>query len=356
MVLLGLGFFLGGLGLQWIWTLRLGLGIGLVVVLQIWLGKRRVELPSGAWLYVLFVLWLVLSGFLGSGWAMSKKWVYLFFNLGVYWVVGYNLGEDFLKRVVGFGVGLGGLFLLMYGAYELFGLVVDNCSWSFLCWAREDHHHLGDWWAVFLVGWVGKKIKKKKVIWGEWVIGGVGGLVVLVSQSRSAYFTVFVGLLWVMLAEEMGEKRRVWLRRFLWGVMGAVFILSTWKESFYARSYFVQALWGWWRYPLMGIGMGNFQAISRLFAERFGVMNVSSLAHSLWLEILVGGGVLGLAVFLWWLVGRLRRVFVSHKEVVGQAMLLALLANFAFDYTYVMLPMIGFFGILLGVLENAPID
>jgi O-antigen ligase len=97
--------------------------------------------------------------------------------------------------------------------------------------------------------------------------------------------------------------------------------------------------------------MGNFRIISLDSANHlWGMDTFSFIAHNIILEILTGMGIVGFS-FLVWLVVILKDVWHNNrgKDIVYQALFVALGVNFLFDTTYIIPTMLWLWFASLGL-------
>jgi hypothetical protein len=347
-VLIGVLFFLGGTGIKTGSVLVLGTVLGLVFLLYAFYQKRKIILPKGFLIYLL-VYFLMIVNLLWSKYPRKGvDYLWLFGSGGLFWLSIYNLRGKF-ENLDLFIVVLGILFGALFVFYQLNGKVPIHQKSLYLQYT-ETHNHLGNLWALVLVILVHKFVKKRNFF--SLALFVLGGYFLLVSLSRSAYVALAVGVAYLFIKQD-------WMKRFrkiFWVVVGASVLLflyaSIFKSIFYSRAYFVQAILGFIHNPL-GVGMGNFGIISRNSTNHFlGLDSFSSLAHNVFLEFLVGMGILGFS-FIWWFLkvvkGFLRTS--AKKTILYQALFLALAANFFFDTTYVIPTMIWLWFMVLGLAQ-----
>jgi hypothetical protein len=198
------------------------------------------------------------------------------------------------------------------------------------------------------------KYRQNKKLFAPLIL--IGGYFLAVSLSRSAYFALVVGVVYLFNKNDWYERYKA---KF-WIVVGFVvlfFIGSGFlKQTLLSRQYFVQAVLGAIDNPL-GVGMGNFGTVSQDTSYHiFNLNSYSSLVHNLFLEVFVGLGVFG-ALFAYWVFKDMWEMVKKKdkKTLVYEAGAITLVANFFFDTTYIIPTMLWLFFILLGLSKKGEI-
>lgn len=184
---------------------------------------------------------------------------------------------------------------------------------------------------------------------------GIGLIILLISQSRSAYLALAVGFLVLTLGKNHLSITNSKFIKFSWIILTVLFIIAGIdKTTVFSRLYFLQALYGLIQHPL-GVGIGNFSNLSNhsIINKFDGVTIVSQFTHDIALEILVGLGLFS-TPFLIWLFEISVKLLKNLKQgaSVYTAMFFALFANFLFIYTYFNPTMFWLWFISLGLAQS----
>lgn len=319
----------------------------LVVVVMLvvsWqLAGNKLKLPKDWWIYSLFLLILAISINTNSLIGIDS-WLYwwLFFNAGLWWVAGFNVGQlkkDYgMRLLVALAVGY-----LVVGVYRTW---FGGSGGSLLSLAGGkpfpgSHRHIGDIWALIGIVGVDYWLKRKPIVAGLLIAFSM--VVMMMSFSRSAVLAFIIGAVYVF------RRPKRWLL-----IVGILLFLgvSSFKPTLGVREYYIQAILGLWQYP-QGVGMGNFYKISQNpIAKRFGLGEGTQMAHNLVFEILAGMGWWGW-VYVVWLALAYRRVFDTKDQGgrLNRALLIGFGVLFMLDYVYLNPTMLWLWSGLLGVNE-----
>ena len=159
-------------------------------------------------------------------------------------------------------------------------------------------------------------------------------LILYLSFSRSAAVGLIIGL-YFLLNTQITPKIRQLKFVLISAVLLIFMIFNSHKSLFLNRQYYIQGVWGLFKYPL-GLGIGRFGVISAdPQSHLFGLAGYSGVAFNILLEVLTGVGVFGV-VFVAWFVSVIHKV-LTVKDVnksLFRAMFLGLAANFFFNITY----------------------
>lgn len=352
LVILGALFFLGGFGLETLTIYLFGTLVGLVLTLLLIVGKDRLEFPSGWKTYFLFVILTLASVY----WSVDRANTFYHSNLflagGLFWIVSYNLGNDFKKYLPYLEIVLGICFaiLFIFNAVLQEPNIIKALSLIYPSVETLNHNHIGDYWVVVLLAALGIWIKGKgipvRIIPAALFIFSF--LVLLISHSRSAYVALFAGFFYLFRGKLLkSEKyRKLFVPGFL--ILLSIFLVtSSFKTTIFSRAYFLQAIFGFFNNPY-GVGLGNFSYISEAFTQ------TSDFAHNLLLEVISGIGLLSLPFFIWlFKVGKGLQTKVDGVEaLMPKAVSLALFVNFFFNYTYFIPTMLWLWFVNLGVAQR----
>ncbi|OGM15244.1 hypothetical protein A2V56_04110 [Candidatus Woesebacteria bacterium RBG_19FT_COMBO_42_9] len=352
LILFGTLLIFGGLGINALLAAQIGLVLGFLIILWVYLKNHKIEFPRGSLLYLIFLFFFAASVL----WADQKSLIWqnflLFLVGGVFWLGFHNLGQKFKKIFFWLVIFLGAVFGMLFLAEQVLpGNALKPYTLYLPVGFQRNHNHLGDLWALTLIALTYLFVKERK--WWNLPLGVLGIYFLGVSLSRSAYASLLVGLTYLFY--QFG-----WLKKFksiflaLLAITAGLFLYAgSLKSVLSSRPYFVQAIRGLSKYPF-GVGVGNFSVIStdpQIAGE--GAKHFSSLTHNLILEITTGLGIFGF-VFIAWLIFIVKDLLSSKRggeTGVFEAIFFALLANFMFDYTYVIPTMLWLWFTMLGLAQ-----
>lgn len=345
--------FLGGLGLKV--TFWLGLAafvLGLVFVKGFFLKKKM--FPKGFFLYLSFLFFLVFLELLRRNITFSIDYILFFAAGGTFWLTAYYLGKRISQRIFYLIFVLGFGFLLTYLFYYLFNQSWGS-PWGLVKWYSNLHHHLGDYWGLLVIALFWLILERKEMNFLIVGIAILGLAIVFFSLSRSAYVSFLVGAVFLFFKNKNPKKLKKIL--MMVGVL-LIAIFPFWlteglKPVIYSRPFFFQGILGFLANPL-GVGMGKFGEISLNSAfHKWEMAGYSSVAHNIFVEVLVGLGVFGGSFIAWFLrvVSDLSKSSLSGFGLLWTASFLYLAVNFFFDSTYLIPTMLWLWFFLLGLAQ-----
>lgn len=344
--------FLGGTGFENLLVGILGVALGTVLLLLNHFVFQKTVFPKGFSLYLLFLLFLVFSEFYRGNLVFGLKYLLLFVGGGLFWVSFFNLKSFISKKFHYSVVILGILFALVAFYYSVSGQTWAS-PWGLIGPYSKLHHHLGDYWVLVVIAafWFMRKGIRL------WHIGLLilSALILFFSLSRSAYTALLGGGAFLLFkSQAFKDKRKILISSLVFLIVVLFFGYTEFlKPALFSRPYYIQGVLGFFNNPL-GVGMGNFRKISLDPAYHIWVMTgYSSVAHNIFLEVLVGTGVFAIPFFLWFYQA-LKDVFKvkSKLETFYSASFLALTINFFFDSTYLIPTMIFLWFILLALVQK----
>ena len=343
--------FFGGLGAERTLVLVSGFFIGITSVLYIYLKNRRIILPYGFVYFAAFLLLAVLSQIWSRIPQNGVEYLILFAAGGLFWLFFYNLkpARNFTEI---FGWSLTILGIVFAFIYLISLLLNEKLTWSFSLSApyTHNHHHLGDYWVLPLLFLLTKIVKEKKLMYFLLILLGIS--ILAFSLSRSSYVSLALGA-FIIFYKEVSPRIKSALKRVV--IFSAIIFLLTslFKTTLYSRIYFLQGFLGIIKHPL-GVGLGNFSIVSKEFVRTFSSQFIfSSLAHNIFLEVLVGIGILG-ATFLYWYYRVSKNLLKNtSQKALYAGIFFALSANFFFDTTYVIPTMLWSWFMALGLAQKS---
>jgi len=353
--ILSVVLLIAGFGVEIFYVNLSGVLLTLLLLGIIWKKKRKLKLPKGAFLYLLFLLIFEISLFLhDENRGLGFSYFLLYLAGGGFWLLGYNLKKEIYKYFDKVIVGLGIIFA---GLYFVFNYIIPNPKVKalslFLPYTRfMNHNNIGDLWAVVLIVVIFYLIKNLKNAW-YWLLMVLGIFLLYKSQSRSAYVALIVGVLYLFNSKDWVEK----YKKIFYGlvIIGIVLFLITGvqKSTLFQRPYYIQSIAGLIDNP-MGVGIGNFGTISN--NEKYhiwGLGDFSLWVHNIVLEILSGLGIWG-GVFVVWLVKISKEVWEKKdkKTLIYRAVFFCLLTNMMFHSTYFLPTMLWMWMVSLGISQK----
>ena len=352
--LIGAILFIGGLGYLPELTVVIGGILAIFLLLLALLRNKKLSFPKGFWVYGLFLLFFLASLLWSLDWWKTLSNLALFLSGGVFWVVFFNLKEKSTDSVENIVLVLGIIFGIFALAYKYLDFApFGKIAYSLVFPATDNHHHIGDFWAITTVIVIHKVFVKKKYLYSLLFIPASAFLVL--SLSKSAYLTLLVGTYFIFYFKGWIQKYQKVFAVFIFLAVFLFLFAGIQKSTLFSRPYFFQAATGVIKHPF-GVGYGNFGTIS---SECFMCFNnklasFSSLTHNIVLEVLAGMGILGLS-FIFWLYQVSKDVLEKTKEnnLLFTATFFALLANFFFDFTYVIPSMFWLWFIFLGIAQKS---
>lgn len=305
-------------------------------IIGVWLVQgKKIKLPKNFILYLIFLIVLVAHILIFKG---DTTYFLLFLSSGLYWLVSANLKEDYLQKLFfPFLVFFGFLMAALYLGFLVSGVNSLGSGSLFLPLYKSTlHNHLGDVWAIILVGVIYKMFQKKE----KWQIPLLifGLLIILQSLSRSAVVSLAVGSFYVYYKEGRGVGSKKIFALVLAATVIMFIFSSTFKTTLFSRPYIAEGINSFLVSPL-GIGVGKFGDISK----------ESALAHNIILEILAGMGIFSF-IFIYWLIKVFKFLKTQGISVLYSAVFLAIFANFFFDTTYTIPTMVWLWFITLGLI------
>ena len=355
LIVLGVFLFLAGLGIELLFVKICGLLIAVLLLALVWVWKRKLKLPPGIILYVLFLLAFEASLIWSRNRGVTAGHLASFIAGGLFWIAFYNLSSEFSrwldKIIVILGLVFGGMFIVNH----YFGEVLVR-PWSlYLPYTHYlNHNNIGDLWALVLTIVAFYLIGKPKNLWC-WGLVSLGFYFLAMSQSRSAYVALAVGVIYLAKSQGWTAKYRKILTVFVFLTLALFLFIGGQKSILFSRQYYLQALLGLIHNPF-GVGVGNFGVISLDSANHiWGLSGYSSVVHNIVLEIIAGMGVLGV-VFVVWLIKRLLELWYreDQQNLIYRAAFFALTANLFFHSAYFVPTMLWLWFMVLGLAQGKP--
>lgn len=317
----------------------------LLAIFSFWIFLKRkgVSIPKYFVLYLFFLLVMQVHALTIGNNLESLSFFLTYLIGGIFYLFFANkrYNNGFIGRLI---LSLGFLLGIAYfvNTYVLHGTIYE---WSLFSSTSlyKNHNHIGDLWSMVLIVAVYLGISKKRNYYFLFLIPGLYFL--LISLSRSAYLSLLVGLLIIILKTRLSVKK--WIGPMLIFAVLLFFYAGYFKTTLYARPYYVQAIAGFLDHP-NGVGIGRFGTISSNSKYwLFGMSGFSFYTHDILLEFLSGMGFYGTVFIIFYFLS-LIRALSRNVFVLQQALFASLSVNFLFDTTYFVPSMVWIWFILLG--------
>jgi len=276
--------------------------------------------------------------------------------------------DKHIKRVI-LALFLSAFLIAAYGLYEYVlqtGLDSDGRLNSFFVPANYAAMFLAPILILSLV--LAKRLKFKLPVTSYWLLVTIMILALYLTKSYGGWLGVFAGLVFLWARVWIPAKRLKYLLIFALFVIliatvqagspkfGRLFDFSN-RSSSGARSQIWQtSLLIIKKYPLGGVGLGNFEAIYRETVPFVAFPPLEWLVvkpHNLYLNLWIEMGILGLASFIWLIVLFFRKGWQNRdNRLVKYAMaaMIAILAHGFVDTPYFKNDLAVLFWVLVGLI------
>jgi hypothetical protein len=317
--------------------------------------KVKISFPKhfglGIIVALIFQIYLVFIPEKFNPFIFSATW-----SLGMaYWLIFYNLknGPNVLSKIL---LTLLVIYSVLYFVSKVSGNteVLKIGKLYFQNTATGIHWDIGDLWAISLVYLVGRTRWKFDF---NSIITVIAGLYFLaISNVRTAYLSLIVGVVYLAIKSPVTKK----IQKIMTGVLvicASVFIIyiSFGKSLLFSRPYFFQSLVMLPKHPL-GVGMVNFKQISTEFLlENPSVSSFSLYTHNIVFEAISGIGIFSI-LFIIFIALILKDALNENKNISEAALLIAVLFNFMFDFSYIIPALIWLMFVSLGTMQSKQLD
>jgi len=325
-----------------------GLAFGVFLLIIVIFKKRKITIPKGYFWLLLFCLVQIPYVITYKG-AYSFHFIILFASGALFLLTSHNLKEFispiFSNLLVVLGGFLGILYIVCRYIFDPFK-ILENSQLLYTN-SKYVHVHIGDLFAVVSIILLPKLLKQKKLL--DFIAMIASLIFVVISFSRSAIVSIMAGVIYLIsYSNKFLKYRKILIFTLVAGVtmflVGGVF-----KPVITNRLYYYQAIYAFIKHPL-GIGMGNF---SKLFDYGINHSVNSNFTHNLWLETLVGVGILSLPFFIWtYVIVKELSMSIKYKYLIYRLITLVILINFTFDTTYVIPLMFWVLFVSIGLVQS----
>jgi hypothetical protein len=277
-----------------------------------------------------------------------------FISGGLLWLFFYNQKASFGSYLSKIIIILGVIFGIMFFYNYIFGNELAYPRSIHLPYvANLKHYNIGDFWTVVLVVCLYSLMQKRNRYFSL-ILSLFGILILILSLSRSAYLSLYVGGLFLMLFQKNANQYKKLLIILSLALVGFFIFAGLQKPILYTRQYYFQGILGLINNPF-GVGAGNFDLISMDESNHiFGFTHFSRYAHNIFLEIFSGMGVFGLFFIVWFLIILSDLLRKPRSRLLYKAIFFALAANFFFHSTYLIPTMLWLWFITLGLAQGRP--
>jgi len=269
----------------------------------------------------------------------------------MYWLIFYNLknGSKILKS---FLISLSIIYSLIYLSSIIFNINLIKLAELFFEQSTPiKHWDIGDLWAFTLVALIGLEWNNFK--FKNWLITGSGLIFLVLSNARSAYLSLALGLGYIVAKKTGSSKLKKTIIISLISIIAGLFIFSSFgKTTLFDRPYYFQSIESFAKHPL-GIGMGNFKQIATEYRLKDpNNISFSIYTHNIFLEALSGVGIFSI-LFLIFLIYVARDILKENAGgIAWGAVLIAILINFMFDTSYTIPGLVWILFMSLGVFHS----
>jgi len=334
---------LGGLGSNNpVWIFYTGGTFAVVLIIYIFRKNRRVIFPP----HFIFYLTFLLSSLTSILWSLNKQMSYevfiLLFSGALFWLLAYNAHVQKEEKIVNLEEWINSLIIylgLLFGILYLYAKFshdyLTTHSFSLYLQSEVNHNHVGDLEALVLTFIAANIIlKKSKNIILMYFAGIFSAVIIILSGSRSAILGFIAGLIFILNAKGILDRKKMILAALL--AVGVIFVLiSSGKTTLFSREYYFQAIGGFINHPF-GVGMGNFSEISLDPKNHIlGFSKFTKFVHNIILEAVSGVGLLAIPFIIWFIkVHRDAFKVKSTEKMIFASVFISLSVNFFFDYIY----------------------
>lgn len=332
--------------------------------------KKQIAFPAKSTLFfLLFLISSLISTLFSKEPSQSIPYFFYLISLFSVYIFSYNYKSILEKYLINVILSIAVLFCLysiMLNSH-LLNLFLPIDGFQFVYSRYSSHNHLGDFLALPITLTLFYVYTRKYTLIS--LIGMMLFVPLLIfSYSRSAYITtiLMVCIVYVHFLTSTSVFQKLISKLLISALLvsGLLLYITVSSESksqpipsqvnrylaiegglknkllFGKRpEYLQQGYESVLKHPIIGVGPNNFLYVSKTYAvDSYYITNV---AHNVFLEILVGEGIFGLAFFSLFLIYVLR-----SKKSKSYFLFLAMLINFQTDYTYAIYSFLALFFVL----------
>ncbi len=341
--------------------------------------KKAFKIPRT--ITILFILLIVsafISSFMGLKPQNSLQYSFLLLSIFFLFLVAYNNQKELTKPII-VVIFLSSALFTLYSALLSFHInfPLPANGYQFVFSKFGSHNHLGDFLVLPSIICLYYLYNRKYVLLAiSYQLFAI--IFIFFSYSRSAYLSLALTtiLLHLMYLKSKNSLHTILLSRLLMLILvlsSAFFIVATTRQAITQPlskevnetlvkkgglkhkellgnrlEYIRQSLLSVQKNSIFGIGPNNFLLVSKTYAPKKSL--ITEATHNIFLEILVGQGILGLLPFI--TINIL--ILIKSKKNALYFGLVALLINFQTDYTYQIYSFLLLFFVLSGVILEQP--
>ncbi|MDO8269570.1 MAG: O-antigen ligase family protein [Candidatus Levybacteria bacterium] len=348
--------------------------------------------------FLLFIVSTLISTVISVNVTQSIQYLLLTISLFLVFLLSYNYKGELKKPITIFIFASSILFSLYSLCLNLnfLNFFIPENGYQFVFSRFASHNHLGDFLALpiiiciyYLYNRTGKQVSilKASINLKSLIINQNSNSIflsvtyllvatpfVIFSYSRSSYLTIalctlFIHIFYIKNKHSAVHKMTSRLLIMIIVLSTIFFFITTtqqaerqplasrinnllvqktglkYKDILGERPEYVrQSLLSAQKNPIFGIGPDNFQSASKQYSKPS--VRVTTSAHNIFLEILVGQGILGLLPF----VGLILVILIKSRKNALFFAMLAMLINFQTDYTYQISSFMLLFFALAGII------
>lgn len=340
--------------------------------------KRKIAFPKITGILFLFFLSFTLaSTALSINISQSVEYLMYFLSLFFVFLISYNFRDELEKSIIILVFAssiLFSLYSLMLN-FHLLSFFIPQEGYQFVFSSFGSHNHLGDFLALPIIICIYYLYNRQYILLSSIFCLSSIPLVVF-SYSRSSYLTIALTVIFIQFFYL--QKKHSWSSKLTSRITILIIILTTtfffiattrqaekqslpssvnkyltqnaglkYKDILGERpEYIRQSFLSIQKHPIFGVGPNNFSSVSRLYSST--PMRFTSSAHNIFVEVLVGQGILGLLPFI----GLILLILIkSHKNAL-YFVFLGMLINFQTDYTYQIYSFLLLFFMIAGILSR----
>lgn len=355
--------------------------------------KRKVVLPKVTSIpFLIFIASALISTVISVGVTQSIQYLFVLISLFLAFLISYNYKNEIEKPITILIFASSFLFTIYSLLFAIhLNLFVPQNGYQFVFSRFSSHNHLGDFLVlptILCIYYLFHKSNKPSYDPKSSIINHAFHMIlatcyiilatyfIFFSYSRSAYLTLAVTITFILLAYL--QKKHSWPTKWVMRIIIFVVLLTTgffliattnqaqkqpitsvtnktlvqdgglkYKDLSGGRpEYIRQSLLSAQKNPIFGIGPNNFAYASKLYSND--PTRSTQSAHNIFLEILVGQGLLGLLSFA----GLILIILIKSRKNALFYLFLAMLINFQTDYTYQIYSFLLLFFALAGIVSN----
>jgi len=350
-----------------------------ILFVHMFFAKKKIVFPKTlSILFIIFLIFSFISTAFGVNFQKSIEYSFFLVSLFAVFLLSYNFSSSLEKPLTILIFTLSFLFSIYYLLlnFHLLNLFIPQNGYQFVFPFFSSHNHLGDFLVVPIVICLFYLYNRKNTLPNTCYLI-LATCFTVFAFSRSAYFSIAVCALFLHLDFIIKNQTRVY--KLIFRLFILVFIFSSlffllattkqaekqpisssvnkylvekegldkYKELSASRpEYFREAFLSIQKHPILGIGPNNFLYVSRLYSKN--PSQTTETTHNIFLEVLVGQGILGFLPFA----GLILLILVKSQKNALYFAMLAMLINFQTDYTYQIYSFLLLFFALAGTISR----